>query len=258
VSSFSTANRAPLTRAYVPANADLFRRILEDAGGQLDSSQRPAGAPHAPGLAVPNPSVAALTTDQAQAVNAYNNLWVAYEGLAGQQNIRTSNQPTLNFFADYTVQSGRAKGLRFGAGYQWQGRVPIGNQASDTILDPNNPIPTAIDDPLRDASTYRYGGGAGNTQANLAYTFALRDGGTFGLSLRVNNVLNDRRKYFGDAGVFGGVGGLGTQRQPDGNLNRPNREVTEHVVARFTEPVNVRLSAIYTFGGGRRIARPAP
>jgi hypothetical protein len=258
VSSFRTANRAPLTRAYVPANADLFRRILEDAGGRLDPTRRPAGAPHAPGLAVADPAVTALTADQTQAVNAYNNLWVAYEALALQPDIRTSNQPTLNFFADYTVQSGRARGLRIGAGVQWQGRVPIGNQAADTILDPANPIPTAIDDPARDASTYRYGGGAANTLANLSYTFALRDGGSLGLSLRVNNVLNDRRKYFGDAGVFGGVGGLGTMRQPEGNLLLPNREVTEHVVARFTEPLNFRLSATYTFGGGRRVAHPAP
>jgi hypothetical protein len=256
VSSNSAKNIGELTTSYVPANAELFKQILEDAGGRLDTTQKPLSAPHAPGLAVLNSSITAATTDQQLAVDAYNNIWINYETVAYVSRImRFPNQPTANFFADYQIQSGRAKGLRVGGGIQWQGPATVATRRLDTILDPNNPIPTAIDDPTRDQFNLVMGTGAYNTQVNLSYPLRLRNGKTLSLALRVNNPINDRSLVIGDNGLgasqgFQGVGN--NQPHPTRGLLNPSRQTTGDLVARMTPPINAQLTATYTFGGGRR------
>ncbi len=254
-STFELADRAPLTREYISRHADQFRQVLEDAGGALDTSRRPDGAPGAPGLAVAAgadslPSGAPLR-DQAMAVNAYNNIWIQATTLVTERPSRVPNQPTLNFYSDYLVQAGPLKSLRVGAGIQWQGRVALQNLQNQTILDPSRPTPYAIDDPRVDQSDFRFMKGSYATQLNLGYSFSTRAQDEVEVSLRINNFLNDRSVVVGDAGVFSGVGGFGVFRQPDGDLTKPNRTSFPDLVSRFTEPINFRLTTSIRFKSRR-------
>lgn len=263
--SYAIRNAGRLTRSYVPAHAALFRQILEDAGGSLDPTQKPAGAPSAPGLAVATPLPGSGSgLDTTSAVNAYNSLWVAYESLLNGRILRTPRQPTINFYTDYSFQTGAAKGLRLGAGIQWQGRIALTTKEQYTILDPSNPIPTAIDDPRYNQYDFRFMKGSYLTQANIAYDIRLRDGNRLGLALRINNIVNDRRIVVGDGAVGGGLSGIGVggvaigvpfgaaqMRSPTSDPRLPNRVALPDQVARFSEPINFRLSATYQFGGGK-------
>ncbi len=260
VSSFSVSNQGRVIRSYVPENAGLFKQVLEDAGGILDTGTPNPNAAHAPGFAKLDPSKVGATADQTAAVNAYNNIWANYELLNyNTRYLRTPNQPTANFFADYTIPDGKLRGLRLGAGIQWQGRVVIANQNLDTIPDPNATVPTAIDNPNRSQFTYLYGKGASNTQANIGYTFNMAGGDQLGLTLRVNNIFNDRTMAIGDVGLFAGVGYQSVNGTASGNgpratlgMMNPARETVGSLVARFTPPINAQLTATYTFAGKRR------
>jgi hypothetical protein len=240
--------RFPLTKTYMsdPANLAMFKQLLEDAGGSLDSNQKPVDAgsaiAYAPGLAINSPIPGNSTgLDTTAAVNAYNNIWIQYNQIiVTNTQTRTRRQPSINFFADYAVQSGIAKGLRVGAGVQWQGPRNVGNKASYTVLDPSNPVPTAIDDPTVGVNDIVWAWGAYNTQANLNYTFRLKNGNTLAFALRVNNILDNRKitpNYI--------------LRQPNGDLTKPDRVLIQAGANRLPEPINARLTTTYTFGGAR-------
>ncbi len=244
----TNSNQYPLSRAYVPANAGNFKTILEQAGGKLDTSQKPSGAPSAPGLAVLDPAVTGVLLDQQQAVNAYNNIWVAYEAFKNIVNARTPNQPIINGFNDYTIQSGKLQGLRLGMGVQWQGSVRLANLGSQTILDPNNPIPTAIDDPSVNNNNLSYLKGSYRSTATFAYPLKLKNNKTLDLNLVITNPINDRGIVWGDASLGTGFANF---RQPAGDLTKPNRVGRPGLVSRFKEPIGFKLTGTYTFGGGR-------
>jgi hypothetical protein len=238
----------PLTRAYMAdaANVKQFRALLEDAGGSLDTTQKPQSNGHgvaaAEGLAVLAPLPGkALGLDSTNAVNAYNNLWIQYDQLASNST-RTRSTPTMNFFADYRIQSGKLKGLQMGAGFQWQGPRSLGNRGSETIAvtDPVLGL-VAIDDPTVDNTDIIWRTGALRTQANFSYTFRLRNASTLALALRVNNI-----------GVEAVRWGL-ISRQPQGDLTKPNRvQVRAGNPTEINDPMNFRLTATYSFGGGDR------
>jgi hypothetical protein len=240
--------RFPLTRSYMadPANLATFKQLLEDAGGSLDTTQKPvdAGTPiaYAPGLAINTPIAGnAVGLDTTSAVNAYNNIWIQYNQIVVlNTQARTRRQPSLNFFADYAVQSGMLKGLRAGAGVQWQGPRNVGNKANYTILDPSNPVPTAIDDPTVGVNDIVWAWGAYNTQANLSYTFRLKNGNSLALALRINNILDNRK-----------ITPNYVLRQPNGDLSKPDRVLMQAGANRMPDPINARLTTTYTFGGGR-------
>jgi hypothetical protein len=245
----TTSNNFVLSRQYVPDHAADFLKILQDAGGKLDTSQKPIGAPNAPGLAVLDTSIVGPLLDQQQAVNAYNNIWINYASIARTVNQRTPNQPTINGLVDYTLQSGRAKGLRVGAGVQWQGTIRLGSLGNQTILDPDNPIPTAIDDPAVDNNNYNFVKGSYRTTATMAYTFQLKDRKTLALNLVVTNPINDRGIVWGDGSLGTGFANF---RQPAGDLTKPNRVPRPGLISRFKEPIAYKLTATYSFGGGQR------
>jgi len=230
-------------------NVKQFRALLEDAGGSLDTTQKPQsnGRPvdGAAGLAVLTPLPGkALGLDSTNAVNAYNNLWIQYDQLA-TNSTRTRSTPTMNFFADYRVQSGTLKGLQMGAGFQWQGPTNSGNKGGNTIAvtDPVLGL-VAIDDPTVNNQDIIWRSGALRTQANFSYTFRMKDASTLALALRVNNI-----------GVEAVRWGL-TSRQPQGDLTKPNRvQVRAGNPTEINDPMNFRLTATYSFGGGQRAAR---
>jgi hypothetical protein len=238
----------PLTKAYMatPERVAEFKALLEDAGGSLDTTQKPLsnGRPvaGAAGLAVLSPLPGrTLGLDSTNAVNAYNNLWIQFDQLATNLT-RTRNTPSANFFADYQVQSGVAKGLRIGAGVQWQGPSNFANQGGKTIL-ATDPVlgQIAIDDPTVNNTDIIWKSGALRTQANLAYTFRLKDSRTLALALRINNIAVQTLRY-------GAV-----SRQPNGDLTKPNRETVDAGnLSELNDPMNFRLTATYTFGGRAR------
>ncbi len=245
----TNSNAFLLSKAYVPAHAADFLKILQDAGGKLDTTQKPIGAPSAPGLAVIDASASGPLLDQQQAISAYNNIWINYQAMNTSRDLRTPNMPVANGFVDYTLQSGVAKGVRMGAGIQWQGSTPFATLGSRTILDPANPIPTAIDDPTVDGNDFSYAKGSYKTTATLAYTFQLKNRTSLALNLVVSNPLNDRGVDFIDTDR--GAGSATALRQPGGNLTLPNRAPLPSLVARIKEPISYKLTGTYSFGGGR-------
>lgn len=241
----STAN--PLTYKYMssPDRIAEFRALLEDAGGSLDTTQKPVsnGAPvaAAPGLAVLTPLPGkAIGLDSTNAVNAYNNLWIQYAQLATNAT-RTRTTPSANFFADYRVQSGMLRGLQAGVGVQWQGASSIGNKGNWTVL-ANDPGlgQVAVDDPTVNNNDLIWKSGAMRTQANFSYTFQLQNNRTLALSLRINNIAVHPILY-------GAV-----SRQPTGDLTKPNRvTLVSGNPTVVNDPMNARLTATYSFGGAR-------
>jgi len=243
VSYRMTTKRGPLTLAYVPAHARLFRQILEDAGGMLDTTARNPDSASAPGLAVINPAVT-HSIDQSQAVDAYNNIWVQYDAIRALPDEKLYDTPTLNLFADYTLQRGMLRGLGLGAGVQWQGSTRYANLGNQTILDPSNPLPYAIDDPTVGPSNWLYLKGSYQSQASVHYRWERANGNILDLSLRINNPINDHDPIYGEANTpFGS-----SMRQPAGDLTKPNRVPVPDQVSRFPEPINFRLAISYTFG----------
>ncbi len=245
----TNSNNFVLSKAYVPDHADEFLTILQDAGGRLDTSQKPIGAPNAPGLAVVNATITGPLLDQQQAVNAYNNIWINYQSMNTSRDLRQPNQPVINGFIDYTLQSGVARGLRMGGGVQWQGSTPFATLANRTILDPNSPIPTAIDDPSVDGNDFTYLKGSYKTTATLAYTFQLKNRTSLAVNLVVSNPINDRGVDFVDASR--GPNSGAASRQPGGNLTLPNRAPLPSLASRLKEPISYKLTGTYSFGGGR-------
>ena len=246
-SSTSTDNSTfyPLTKQYMatPERVAEFRALLEDAGGSLDASQKPIsnGRPVAlaPGLALLTPLPGrTLGLDSTNAVNAYNNLWIQYDQL-GTNASRTRSSPTANFFADYVVPSTFLKGLQIGAGVQWQGVRSLGNKTNNTILS-TDPIlgVVAVDDPTVNNTDLFWKNGIMKTQANIRYTFRLKQNRTLGLALRINNI-GVPTLQFGSA-----------TRQPEGDLSKPNRVLMgAGNPSSVNEPINARLTATYSFGG---------
>jgi hypothetical protein len=245
----TSSNNWGLSKAYVPAHAADFLKILQDAGGKLDTTQKPINAPNAPGLAVADGTITGPLLDQQLAINSYNNIWINYQNMLTGTNIRTPNQPIINGLVDYTLQSGVAKGLRFGAGVRWQGTIRLGSLSNQTTLDNNTP-PSAIADLSLNQNGWAYVKGSYQSTATMAYTFQLKDRRTLALNLVVTNPINDRGIVWGDGSL--NPNQFANLRQPAGDLTKPNRVNRPGLISRFKEPIGYKLTATYSFGGGQR------
>ena len=243
----TNSKRYALSRVYVPAHANDFKTVLEQAGGKVDTSQKPIGAPSAPGFAIKDSTATGFLLDQQTAVDAYNNLWIAYESIINDRPLRTAIQPTINGFVDYTMQSGVTRGLRVGGGIQWQGTIRLAQLGSQTILSPSDPT-TAIDDPAVDNNNFSYVKGSYKTTATMAYTFQMKDNRQLALNLVITNPINDRGIVWGDGSLGTGFANF---RQPAGDLTKPNRTGRPGLISRFKEPIAYKLTGTYSFGGGR-------
>ena len=177
------SNLYPDVKAYIDRNAGLFRQIATDAG-VLISSTNVASVD----LSIP---INQRSPDATNATNAYNNI------VAFRQNIvdgkrRSQDQPVMNIFADYTLQSTKLKGLRLGAGVRWRDKQIIGSRGSDTIVDPSNPL-RAIDNPNVDAYTPVYTPEDYYiVTTTMSYTWRLKNRREIQANLVINNALNDR------------------------------------------------------------------
>lgn len=227
-----TFNRYPLSKIYLPQNADAFRQVLEDAGGKLDTTQHPNGAP---GLAIVNPAVtAAIGSEQANAVIDYNNIWANYALVQSDAPQPGQNRMTINTFSDYTVQSGRFRGLRIGLGGQWAGRFFTGTRSGDSIVNPANPA-VAIDDPSADQNTAIYTRRPVIVNATFGYSVRLKgsrrwEGKELSFRLLVKNIMNNQMLIYDSFGV--------ALRPPNGDYSKPNRVAVPAFGSTYTEPVS--------------------
>jgi outer membrane receptor protein involved in Fe transport len=222
------SNAYQLTRAYFERNADAFKQIAIDAGAKVDAA----------GVATVDAAIPANTAPDAQAAtDAYNTIVTAYRNL----NINRStgvNQALYKFFSDYTVQEGKFRGVRLGAGVQYRGREIIGNRGADTIVDPTNPA-RAIDDPTRSIDTPLYTPkGDYTVTATFGYLWRFSNHNVQ-LQLVINNLLNDRTTYWTTS-----TNGTATTalRPRDGNYSSPARETVPVGFGQKT-PINFNLSA---------------
>ena len=177
------SNLYPDVKAYIDKNAELFKQIARDAGVLISATNVASVDTSIP--------VNQRSPDATNATNAYNNI------VAFRQNIvdgkrRSQDQPVLNLFADYTLQSTKLKGLRVGAGVRWRDKQIIGSRGSDTIVNPANPL-TAIDNPNVDAYTPVYTPEDYYiVTTTMSYTWRFKNRRELQANLVINNLLNDR------------------------------------------------------------------
>jgi hypothetical protein len=120
---------------------------------------------------------------------------------------------------------------------QYRGKQVIGYRASDTIVNPANPL-TAIDDPTVDAYTPVYSPAAYyTTVATASYTFRFANHRELRLDLRINNLLNDQGP------IFAGNTAL---RPKGGDLTSPARETVPNVYA-YKTPISFNLTSTLKF-----------
>ena len=228
-----TFKRYPLSKSFIPENADAYRQVLEDAGGRLDSTPQPNGAP---GLATVNPAItAALPNEQTNAVIDYNNIWNNFALIRGDQPAQGQDRISVNVFNDYTIQSGWLRGLRLGLGAQAPGRNYVGSRSADTIVDPANPN-RAIDDPSVDQTTPVYVKRPTIVTATVGYTLRLPrwKNRALAFQLVIKNLLNDQTTIYQGLDVVA--------RPPNGDFSKPNRVTVAPRNGVYTEPTSFRLT----------------
>ena len=211
-----------MTRAYIDRNADVIRQIAEDASVRVDPTTNLASVNAAIPANVRSP-------DAQAAADAYNQIF-QFRRSQIEGRILDQKQPLVKLFADYTLQSGRLKGLRGGLGVRYSGKRIIGDRANDTMRDPTNPN-RAIDDPERSVFTMVYAPEDSTTMTGtLGYSFRLFER-QVQANLVVNNLLNDRSVTY-----------LGTVQRPrDGDYTSPAREAVPNGFS-FKQPINFNLT----------------
>ncbi|MCX6954558.1 MAG: hypothetical protein NTV51_20585 [Verrucomicrobia bacterium] len=201
-----------------------LKQIVLDTGATIDAND--------------NASVSGtgFSADASSAANSYNNLRIARQNAVSKRRI-TQDQPSVNFYTDYTLGFTKLKGLRLGGGVQYRGKQIIGYRASDTIVNPANPA-AAIDDPNVDAYTPVYSPASYYTVvATVGYTLRLEKKREVRFDLRVNNLLNAQGP------IFAGSTAL---RPKGGDLTSPARETVPNVYA-YKQPVSLNLTTTVKF-----------
>jgi hypothetical protein len=156
----------------------IVRQILEDGGIGINPQNNQASIK--PEFNDPTK----INLERAEAaVNAWNNLVNNVQPLARSRpdklNAVLQNVPwTANFATDYRFRRGPLNGLRAGIGIQMRGPQFVGNRASDTIRNPNNPT-QAIDDPSADAFNWVMSPGYTSVTGTLSYVVRLKESRRF-------------------------------------------------------------------------------
>jgi len=221
--------RFPITRAYIKTHEQDFIQVLQDAGGALDTTQHPNGAP---GLAyAPTLPAGTIARDQASVVTNYNNLYAnAANIVTGKQ--LANDQKNLNAFTDYRFPSGWAKGIRVGFGAQYRGQLVVGYRGADTIVDPNDPT-KAIDDPAVDAYTPVKVPGRITYTATIGYSYKLKNRREISFNLAIRNLFNQQSIIYVDPTVL---------RPKNGDYTSPARESVAQR-ASYQEPISYYFTA---------------
>jgi len=220
---------APMTRAYIAANADRFKQIVVLAGGSFDAT----GAALLPvGYKSDGETEGHETL---KAVNAYNTLYMNANSLVTGSRKATGSADSLNVFTDYTIQAGMLKNLKFGAGINYRGRRVVGYKGADTIA---TSATTAADDPSVDGYSPLYAPGYSLVTATLGYKWKISRRYSLDLNLRVSNLLNNDKVMYTD--------GTLVLRPKDGDFTSPARQLTYAPYA-YQTPRNYSLTAKLNF-----------
>jgi outer membrane receptor protein involved in Fe transport len=217
--------RFPDVLGFIEANAALFKQIAQDAGVLIDANNVARVDESVP--------INNRSPDVNTAVSTYNAITLFQTTFSGNAPAIGDSPSSANLYGDYTIQQGRFRNLRLGAGVQWRGRIARGNRAADTIVNPANPA-QAIDDPSVNASNLIYAPAYSLVTATLAYTWKLKDRRELQASLVVSNLLDDRDPMF-----------LGTYVRPRNNdYTTPARETVLGGTFAFKQPrsYNLRLT----------------
>jgi hypothetical protein len=209
---------------FYDANKGTLKQIVIDAGGLVDASD----------VATVDTSIPSTnrSPDVTTAVNSYNNLRVTRANFVSQRRI-SQDQPAINFYSDYTVGSGKLKGLAFGSGVQYRGKQIVGYRAADTIVNSANPA-TAIDNPNADAYTAVYTPNSYYTViARIGYMLKRKNRHDLTFNLAVNNVLNDQGPIY--------ASGSTALRPLKGDYASPARETVANIYA-LKEPISFKFT----------------
>lgn len=215
-----------MTRAWMTLNEPVLRKILDDAGIQIDAND----------VATAKTGVTtAQSPDLITATNAWNSLRAArLNWVTGTQLLNRLTKYTANFYSDYRFTSGNLSGLRLGYGMQFRGPQVIGYRGADTIVNPANPA-TAIDDPNVDAYTPVWQKAYFLATATVGYPVKIARR-KIELNLSITNLFDYDKPLYNNTGL----------RAPEGNLASPAR-ITYPRYFSYTTPRSFRLSATYTF-----------
>lgn len=215
-------NANSMTREYIDAHLEVFKQIAEDASARIDPTTNIASI----NTAIPEN---VRSPDAQAAVNAYNNIF-QFRRSQIEGRILDQKQALIKIFADYTIQTGRFKGLRAGLGARYTGKRVLGDRANDTMRNPANPN-QAIDDPERTVYTMVYSpNGETIVTGTLGYCFRLFER-QVQANLAVNNLLNNRSVTY-----------LGTVLRPrDGDYTSPARESVPNGFS-LRQPINFNLN----------------
>ncbi|MCX6952083.1 MAG: TonB-dependent receptor [Verrucomicrobia bacterium] len=223
--AFST-NAGIETATFIDKNLDVFRQIVRDAGGLIDSA----------GVATIDASIPVNqgSPDVNSAVSNWNTLLAARAGVT-TGTVVSQNTTSANIFTDYAVQQGRFKSLRLGAGARYRGRSVIGNRGADTIVNPANPA-GAIDDPKVDATTIGYAPGDWVATATVGYNWRASKKYEIRFNLSIDNLLDDDKvRYTGTI-----------LRPPGGDVTNPSRVTTPNTYW-YQAPRSYTLAATVPF-----------
>ena len=220
------SNLNPDVKAYIDKNMPLFRQIATDAGVLIDSNNVASVD-----LSIP---INGRSPDATNATNAFNNIIAFRQNIIDGKRL-SQDQPIVNVFGDYTVQTGRFKGLRGGLGVRYRARQIIGFRGSDTIADPAN-LTRAIDDPKVDAYTPVYTPNEYYiVTGTLNYTWRFKNRREVQANLVVNNLLNDRGPQYSSIAQT-----ASSLRPKGGNYTSPARE-TVPISFALKQPISYNL-----------------
>jgi outer membrane receptor protein involved in Fe transport len=215
-------------KKYLATNDAVLRQIVIDAGGLVSAE----------GLATLNAAIPIneRSPDVNTAVNNYNSLQNSRRNFIDGRRL-LQDQPSGNIYSDYSFQSGRLRGLRVGAGWQYRGKQVIGARANETIVNPANPA-AAIDDPSVSIYDAVYAPASwSNAVATIGYTWRLADKREVQFNLKIDNVL-DQRDPIWAAGI--------TTRPLNGDYTSPARRAVPTVFA-LRAPRNFNLTTTLKF-----------
>jgi hypothetical protein len=115
----------PDTRKYLEGNDAVMRKIVADAGVIITTTATDPIGTATVDTSIP---VTERSPDANAVVNAWNGLRGTRQGfVAGTVPRLTQDQPTMNIYTDYAFRSGKLRGMRVGAGWQYRGDIIVGN-----------------------------------------------------------------------------------------------------------------------------------
>ncbi len=259
--------RNPHSKAYALSRAGELKTLLEDAGGQLDTANKPqyngASVSFAPGLAIANPAITdamltavaltdgtyGTTKSRNDSVNDYNNLWIALAANDALADGIGLSRKTVKLVTDYTFQTGKLKGFRAGFAASYVQRDRAGFYSGDVVTNSayNSSLPpSTTNSPWVSSSTGLnvWTPRPFYVDALLGYTFRVHgygplDGHEVELQLNIKNLYNKYDVYYQDDGV--------ALRAPNGDLTSFTRVATPSRVAAYSLPVNYEFSATLKF-----------